>query len=215
MEIFIKALLASRQALLIVFGVSLIIIGLSGGIVYSGWLPVPGLFERFIAGIIGAVLIGLSFLPSRNDVLDGSKISDFCIKITSPDHEEGINGKVKVKGTYEKRWPDNYNLRVLRGYPQGGFVPNSSVTCDHTTKTWVAQDFDIGGDSGDARRIEVWLVGQDGKLLLDTWHENHKVVIDLNRLSSSDSGRNRKWLPPIKGPTRDMHQCAWVAVRRS
>lgn len=101
METVIKALLASRQALLIVFGVCFILIGLAGGIVYSGFLPVSGPLERALAGVIGLILI--SFLSSRNDTLNGSKVGDFGIKIISPDKNEMIGGKIKVNGTYEKR----------------------------------------------------------------------------------------------------------------
>lgn len=213
MEKVVNAILSSRQTLLLLLGVCFVVLAIAGGVTYEQWLPMPGKMERLLAGFSGFVLVGLSFLRPQTDGLSEEQIRSFGITIRSPIEGTEVSGKTHVNGDYKKKWPNNYELVLLRGYPQGGFVPNSAVTCDPEKKSWMAQDFDIGGASGNARRIEAWLIGQDGRVLLDNWAENHKVVRDLN--DAVGSGEKAQWLPPIKAPTKDMHRCAWVSVKRT
>ncbi len=145
----------------------------------------------------------------------GRMIKSLGIKIDYPENNAIITGRTKVSGTIAKPIPKGYELCILRGYPEGGFVPDGYCLCDPDRKTWHVEQFDIGGESGNSRRIEAWLVGRDGRLLLDTWLaalQVHRVT--NSRVEKLAPTERLTWLKPITKETSDMFRCDWINVKR-
>jgi hypothetical protein len=144
-------------------------------------------------------------------------VKAFGVKIRYP-----VNGAVvdvvDVEGSFERLPPPGYELRSLRYYPlEHGFIPHRSIAINRANKTWKVARFDIGGQSGDPRGIEIALAGPDATILLDYWSEAHTVHRDAMDTIRDRTGAygNSKWLPPIKKWTRDLVTCARVEVTRT
>lgn len=136
----------------------------------------------------------------------------FEIRITSPAANQAVD-IITVEGTY-KELPPDYELRTLRYYPdQHGFVPHGNVVINRVQRTWKVNRFDVGGDPGDARGVEIALIGRNAKILLDYWmraHEVHSIVME----KLSEPEKRGKWLPAIKDWPNDLVTCDRVEVRR-
>lgn len=205
----VEVLLTSPN-LILVLSTILVLLGTAGGITYKQWFPIDQVGWRIFIVILGALLFGLYFLlpnkPAKR--LTERSIKSLEIKINYPENNAVITGKTEVRGTISKPIPDGYELRVLRGYPWGGFVPHGHCFYDPDKKTWHVQQFDMGGEKNDVRTIEVWLVGRDGHLLLETWATDHEVHKETNsRLQKLAPTEGLTWLKPIKGGTTDMFRC--------
>jgi hypothetical protein len=142
-------------------------------------------------------------------------IKRFGIRIDQPDNNALVTGKTKIEGSIARPLPEGYELRIMRGYPEGGFVPSTQTLCNHNTQRWLVQEFDIGGKKGDARTIEAWMVGPDGRLLLDTWLAAQRVhfgTVSLVRKIAPDDYVTL--LEPIERGTVDMYRCDWIRVTK-
>jgi hypothetical protein len=201
---------------LLVFGTMFLLLGAGGGVRYKGWFPIDGALWRIVVVATGVVFIGLNFVLRQRPIaaLNPNAVRSLGVKILYPESNATIIGKVDVRGTTAKPLPNGHELRILRGYPHGGFVPNSQ-SLHEDDNGWLVQQFDIGGSKGEPRTIEAWLVGPDGRLLLDTWlaaHEVHRGTISqVEKLAPREPVT---WLKPIKQHTSDMYQCAWVRVTK-
>jgi hypothetical protein len=211
-------ILLTSQNLILVVGAIFVALAAAGGLTYNQWLPIAEDRWRIVMGIFGLVLVVLYFLLPRKAVrrLDDRAIKALGVKITFPEDNSRITGLTDVRGTMEMPIPDGYELRILRGYPQGGLVPNASTLNDPHKKTWLVQQFDIGGSKDEGRRIEAWLVGPDGHLLIDTWLTAHEVHSVTNRRMEILAPSERlTWLKPLKEGTSDMYRCDWIKVTRA
>jgi len=209
--------LLTSSNLLLVLGAIFIALGAAGGVTYNRWFPIDNESWRTVVVATGVIFIVLYFVVRRKPItaLDPRAVKSLGIKIDHPESNATITGKVDVKGTIARPLPNGYELRILRGYPQGGFVPNAQSLCDHDKKTWLVQQFDIGGAKDESRTIEAWLVGPDGRLLLDTWlaaHEVHRGTI--SQVEKFAPNERVTWLKPITQGTSDMYRCAWIKVTR-
>jgi hypothetical protein len=158
------------------------------------------------------------FFPYRKGGLESNTpdAKTFGVRIRYPMSGATVDA-VDVEGSFERLPPLGYELRSLRYYPsQHGFIPHGSIAVDRASKTWKVARFDVGGQSGDCRGIEIAAAGPEAKLLLDYWtdaHEVHREVMKVIRDLTGGYG-NSRWLPPIKAWPRDLLTCARVEVIR-
>ena len=168
-------LLRSRRAFLLVIGTGLFVLALARGVTYRQWLPIDGAPERALLGAFALILFVLGLLLQAPSGMSHRTRRSLGIRILHP-AENAVVDVVDVRGSIAKSLPEGHELRVLRGYPQqGGLVPVVNTTVDVEKGEWLAPGFDIGGTAGDARSIEVWVVGPDGAALLDCWLQAQKA----------------------------------------
>jgi hypothetical protein len=144
-----------------------------------------------------------------------SNIADPGAVIDYPRQGDLVPRKIEVRGRFTNPLPQGYELRLLRGYSDGSFVPNGTLYVDHTRRTWSAQQFDVAGEPGSVRTIEIWLVGFNGRALLDNWLANQQVVSVLHDELKNLGKASKTWLPSIKVATTDMMRCHQIEVVRS
>ncbi len=99
-----EKLLDSLPTLLTVAGVALMVLGLSGGVTYNAWLPIPDANGRIVATVLGVVVAGVgvavylwvqSRRPTRLDP------APYGIRITYPRDGDEVD-VVDVRGTIKK-----------------------------------------------------------------------------------------------------------------
>ncbi len=150
---------------------------------------------------------------NRKDAPEPLDIAPFNIRITSPLSGAEVD-IVTVEGTFDKL-PGDYELRSLRYYPdEHGFVPTGVVVIDHKNKAWKVSRFDVGGASGDARGIEIALVGPNARILLDYWNEAYAVMQQGANQIKALGGKSWKWFKPIKRWPTDLITCHRIEVKR-
>jgi hypothetical protein len=204
----------THSKLCLLLGVLLFVFGASGGVTYNGFAPVSQEWARLSLMGGGILLAAASFLKiDDHKELGPKEISRLGIKIISPQINERIKGTVRVTVTSDKPLPKGYELHVLRGYPRkNGIVPNAKAQKTADKLEWIAHEFDIAGVNDDVRTIEVWLLGEGGKALIENWEKNHNVVVNANR-ELEKLGKNKvAWLDPITRMTPDMHRCQSIVV---
>lgn len=163
------------------------ILAASSGV--KNWAPIEDPVARGALGIGGTVLIllGVGLWLGERRPNQGSKTTNqvpsverLNVRILSHIAGDHIDF-VGVRGTTEKNSiPAAFVLRVLRGYPTiNGFIPESATTVDEHGGAWQAMGIDIGGNPGDRRWIDVWLIGEDGRALLKCREDASEV--DLRR----------------------------------
>jgi hypothetical protein len=204
----------THSKLCLLLGVLLFMFGASGSVTYNEFSLAPQEWAQLSLMAGGVLLAAASFLKIDDHKEIGQKaISKLGIKITSPQINERIKGKIRVTVTSDKPLPKGYELHVLRGYPrQNGIVPSAKAQKAADKLEWVAHEFDIAGVKDDVRTIEVWLIGEGGQALIENWEKNHKVLANANR-ELEKLGKNKfAWLDPITRMTPDMHRCQSIAV---
>jgi len=140
-------------------------------------------------------------------------IQSYGIRITAPTAADPVH-IVDVQGTFQLI-PPAHELRTLRYYPtQNGFVPNGVVAIDRATKTWRVSGFDVGGEPGDERVIEIALAGPNAKILLDYWIQAGVAHSEVQKSLKNATGRYGRWLPPITTWPDDLITCERLVVRR-
>jgi hypothetical protein len=216
----VAGIFAKFPHLLLGIGVVLCILAASTGIPGKLSIPIHG---QLALGILGVALIISAVILY---VLEGRRkheapaaavpsLSLYKAEIHSPTQNTIVGPRIDAHGTVSKA-PPGYAWRVLRGYPKGGVVPNGHIDIDGTGK-WQVLGFEVGGESGknDRRSLELWLVGENGRALLECWKNDHTIhtvaMNDIRRLT----GKYGTWLDPIKTMTTDMVRCAKVDLIRS
>jgi len=202
---------SSKVALLL--GSLLILLGAAGGV--PAYVPVTQMWAQIALIVAGIFIILAGLLKNEaSRELTPSDIAKLGIKIRSPRANDRIERIVRVVVESSKALPKGYELYVLRGYPrENGVVPNAKAQKTINLLEWTVEEFDIAGVKDDVRRIEVWLVGANGRVLLDNWQANHKVLAAANR-KLEDLGQKTGWLPSIQTRTSDMHLCEAIAVTK-
>nr|WP_315243896.1 hypothetical protein [uncultured Albidiferax sp.] len=224
-ELF-KTIVTTPTGLIALFGLLLLVLGASGGVRYSGWLPIEEAGWRVALGLLGAAFLTLaarkSLAATGQALLSEAEVKALGIKISMPRAGDSVSDRVRVTVVSEKPIPKGYELRVLRGYPRvHGVVPHAKLTTSNDKLEWDAYDFDIGGAKGETRSIEAWLVGPDGAALLATWESNHQSTVvvanrEIRRLAGiANLPADERWLPPITTATRDMHKAYSTIVTKA
>jgi hypothetical protein len=213
-EEIVSKLIDSFPALLTVLGVVLVLLGLAGGVSYNQWFPISELEARVAAVVAGTILLGLGFFSWRTRVIV-PKAQSYGIEIDYPKDGDRVD-IVDVRGRIKKPLPEKYTLRVLRIYPgSDSFVPMGEARVEIGKSTWVAEQCNIGGRTGDRRSIGVYLVGPDGVVLLNYFDKAvriHRRVMD--QLKDASGKESTEYLPNIERGTTDMIPCARVSVSR-
>ncbi|OLD24311.1 MAG: hypothetical protein AUJ04_09315 [Acidobacteria bacterium 13_1_40CM_3_55_6] len=212
-----EKLLDSFPTFVTVVGATLIILGLTGGVTYNAWLPIPDMAGRVAAAILGCVIAaaGAGFYfwnqsrkPSRIDP------SAYGIKITHPREGDEVN-TVDVRGTIKQGLPENHTLRLFRIYPGSAKMsPIRKATIVLSDGEWTADHCNAGGKSGDRRSIAAFIVGPSGAALIEYHDEavrvHRKTMRELEQLTKKDRD---DWLPAILVDTPDMVECHRVPIK--
>ena len=214
---FLERIARPLPSLLVILGVAVFVIGLADGVAHDNWLVIKGPAKTFTA-LGGVVIFALGVFFSRRDGISNAipKAKTLKLQIQHPQSGDTVDQKEDVRGTHAaKSLPAGYVLRILRGYPeQGGFIPFGTTTIDFDNGTWQALRFEVGGNPGDRRSIEVWLVGPDGQALLNCWSDCHAIHRKAQNALMAATDKYAEWLPPIKTATRDMVLCQRVSITR-
>ena len=91
---------------------------------------------------------------------------------------------------------------------------HGTVVIDHAKKTWKITRFDVGGEPGDPRGIEICLAGPNARILLDYRNEAHAVHRKAMETILKHTGQYGQWLPAIKGWPSDLVTCDRIEVTR-
>ena len=206
-------LLDRPALLLLLLGTLLFIFGATRGIQFNALLPLTDDVGRYSALGAGALLFLIGIYLVRNNPEAGGG-GNYGITITSPRPNAQVD-RVDVTGEIKRQPPDGYKLMILRIHPdsQGGFVPLKEVKFIDK-KRWVAEQCDIGGKTGDARALGVYLVGKSGQALFGYFRDAADVHNPMKIELEAFSKREQKFLPLIKEKTTDMIEGAEVAVKR-
>jgi hypothetical protein len=220
---------------LIVFGLTAVItiLGILN-VVTIGEFYLKGLFSALLIELVGAV-VGIyrktdffnqtdSAMRDRDDenaqrvsMSNTSGIPDpaaYGVTITQPEPNKAIT-VIDVRGTIRKSPPPGYSLWVFRIYPNDHFIPLRKAWINTQTNTWEALACDIGGKTGDARRLAAYLVGPAGAVLLDYYYKAVGVHNPIRDELSKLTGKDQAWLPLMSVRTPDMVDCVRVPVKRA
>ena len=212
-----EKLLDSFPTLVTVVGAALIVLGLTGGVSYNSWLPIPDM-----AGRVGAVVLGCAMASAGagfylwNQSRRPSRIdpSGYGIKITHPREGDEIN-TVDVRGTIKQALPENHTLRLFRIYPGSAKMsPIGKARIVLSDGEWTAELCNVGGKSGDKRSIAAFIVGPSGAALIE-YHDDaarihRKTMRELEQLTKK---QRDDWLPAIPFDTPDMIECHRVPIK--
>lgn len=140
-------------------------------------------------------------------------MQSYGIRITSPTGTDPVD-VVDLHGMFQLI-PPGHELRTLRYYPRAnGFIPHGAVAIDRPTKTWRVSGFDVGGESGEERGIDIALAGPSAKILLDYWIEANVVHSAVQKALLGATGKLGPWLPPITAWPEDLLTCQRLLVKR-
>ena len=209
----VSKLVESISALLIVLGVILLALGFAGGITYNHWFPITGMDGKYGAIVAGTALTILGvFNRKSNGSIPQARRYD--IKIDYPKEGDSVD-IIDVRGSIKLPLPEGYTLKIFRIYPGSDtLVPVGEGRVNNETKTWVAENCNVGGISGDRRSLGAFLVGPGGKALLNYFSsalDTHQEVLEELKQKAQIQG---KYLPAIQERTPDMIECHRVSVRK-
>jgi len=208
-----EKLLESLPTLLSVAGLGIVVLGVTGGVTYNSWLPIPDANGRVAATAIGSlVLVGgialyvwtTSRKPAQIDA------SPYGIKITKPNKDDVVDF-VDVEGSITKALPEGYSIRIFRLYPgTDRMTPTGSKAKIYLAEgRWEAYRCHAGGRSGEKRFIAAFLVGPSGSALIE-YHDEaaqvHRKTMDQLR-KASEGKEEGDFLPAIYKQTADMDEC--------
>ena len=211
-----EKLLESFPTLLAVGGIALGVLGLAGGVAYNNFLPIPDTAGRLAAGGAGAILLAIGvalYLASQSKRSPRPDIGKYGIKIATPHEQDEIN-TVDVRGVIKSPLPDDYSLRVFRIYPGSErMTPIGKATIDNAAGTWVAENCNAGGKTGDKRSIAAFLVGAAGVALIDYHNDAARVHHKTRDQLRAANGTEGDFLPALPVGQPDMFECHRVPIR--
>lgn len=124
----------------------------------------PWWAKLLAAGGVGTTVLTLFLVPRVPAIAEWSGIT-----IDEPRSGEGVAWSFQVKGRY-KDPPKESELWILTTDSTGQrYWPQSRAIKEESKGVWTAKVTGIGGDPGDRRTFGVFLVGQDGRALLELW----------------------------------------------
>jgi hypothetical protein len=160
-------------------------------------------FERFLAEMRASIAL----LPPPLG------LNRWGISIVSPEEGQVVSRKLTVRGVILEPLPARHSLRILRSHPNSGGLALAGQV-NMRDGAWEALGVDAGGEPGEQRGIEAWVVGPDGDALLEAWDRAAAVHFEVNETLKKATGSFGKWLPYIHKTTGDMTRCARVTVIR-
>lgn len=216
----LKSIITTPAGIVVLLGAVLLGLGAAGGVTYNRFFPIEAPLGRGLLAVLGAALVVAAAVRllgfAGASAPDAARFETLGIRITHPERNDVADGKIRVTVVSDKPLPAGYELRVLRMYDDGGILPDALLGKTASKLEWTAPAFDVAG----APRIGAWLVGPDGRALLDAWlrdHETHRLTLDELRRVAAIANLEPKmiWLRPILARTADMHACACVEVRNA
>ncbi len=207
-------LLDSVPTLLIVLGVAMLLLGLAAGITYKGWFPIQEPSARITAVAAGILMAVVGIVLSYRMGAYVPKAKKYGITITSPQDGDHVN-HLTVRGSIKKALPKGFVLKVLRFYPNNGYVPLSTAVVSVEKGTWEAANCSTGGNPGDTRYLTAYLIGPAGNVLLDYYREASNLHNPMREQLMKLTNLPAEFLPLITEQTPDMVECHRVKVYRS
>ena len=207
-------LLENIPVLLIVSGIILFVLGAFGGISYKEILAIPDTVGRACLMAAGLVVFVIGILlPAQNRTLQPKK---YDIKITSARDNDFLDKKVPFRGTFSKAPPKDYEIYVIRIYPNDDSYYPMRTASMNAAKTWEATDCDLGGNPNDTRIVAVCLGGLSTRAFFDYFkmaEKSHGRTLDLLHKANVMGG---DYLPLIQKGMRptDLIECHRIVVRR-
>jgi hypothetical protein len=212
----VEVLLTSPN-LILVLGAIFKVLGAAGGVTYKKWLTIEEDVWRLFTVIVGIVLIALYFLllDKADKRITERAARSLGIKIDYPENNAVVmDTATEVRGTMAKPKPDGYELYILGRYASG-FTPYARCSYSPDKKKWYVQQLKLSVEKGHNRTFEVWLVGPDGSLLLETWLAAHETQRATNsRLQELAPTEILTWLKPINKATSDMFSCDSIKLNK-
>ena len=141
------------------------------------------LWARLLAtGGVGVTVLTLIFAPRVESPLATTGKRD--IKISTPRGGEVVPWSVPVVGSFE-HLPDGFDLWVITTDASGQRYWPQDRVITRTDGSWSARVQGIGGEPGDRRTFGVFLVGPDGRALLELWKRAaaYRPQLELTRLT--------------------------------
>ena len=213
-EVIVSKVIDSLPTLLIVLGGILILLGLAGGIMYNQWFPVRELGARIAAVVMGLLILLWGYF-SGNKQVTVPATEKYGIKIEHPRNGDRVE-VVDVRGSIKKALPEGHVLKVLRVYPGSeNYIPIGEGRIDIKSGTWMAEQCNIGGKTGDKRWIAAYIVGPGGAALLSYYEKAARVHKSVMNQLRSATGKEGEYLPLMDKRTPDMLECDRVSVTRS
>jgi hypothetical protein len=209
----VTVLSENLSLLLVVVGTLLLLLGLAGGVMHGGWLPIKETPARITAVLVGAIIIGLGIF-SWTSVPKKPNPRTLGIKILYPKDGDHV-GIVDIGGSIAEELPKGYSLAVFKIFPNSRtFAPIGEVMI-LGDGTWKAERCNIGGNAGDRRIVGVYLVGPEARVLLDYFNEagaRHRTTMNALKAATGQAG---DYLPHLTDGTSDLIQCHTVGLYRS
>lgn len=207
MDKFLKTLLKNTPLALIVIGVSLLLLGASGGFEKYG-IKIDRVAWQITLALMGVVVASFGgFLALRGDVVAEASPAQLAkswdLKITSHRNGDQVEPWISLRGTYS-------------GMPDGGsvaIIEQSTVTknwyfrkppfFDEKNHQWFT-DFHLGGAAGQDRILYVAVLGKAARVLQDYYFA-------LEKRASNAAWLDGNWLEET---APDIFRQDQVIVRR-
>jgi hypothetical protein len=165
-----KELLLRPAPFVIMLGLIVLILGLSGGFIYKDYhLPITGV-PQYIGIAVGVLAISFGIFKLFQD----PEVRPHGIAILSP-RDESVPARVTVTGSIRRPIPGHHELWIVRVYRDGEFTPVRRVDVRPHETTWSIRDVDVGGLPGERRRLAAFLVNPAGQTLLEYFREAARI----------------------------------------
>lgn len=180
MDSLLNALIKNTKLAIIIIGLFLMLMGASGGFSKLS-LTVAGPAWKVALFIMGVIVAGFGALliwRTGHEIGEtDSSIYDCALRITFPLEEAGLQGNVKIKGTFQKLPPRDRIWVLERSLTTGLYYFNSRPIFEDENKRWYAE-YTVGGEPGSERVLQIVAVGNAGKALAEYYF---KVIKDTGR----------------------------------
>jgi hypothetical protein len=210
----VAALLENIPVVLVVGGLLLFALGSVGGITYKEILVVPDTVGRVSLIVGGLVLLAMGlWLRGQCKPLQAKA---YGIKITSVRDNDRLDKKASFRGSFSKTPPQDYEIFIVRIYPNDGSYYPMHTASINSDKTWQTIDCDLGGNPGDTRIIAVCLAGVSSRAFFDYFkmaEASHGKALDLMRKANVTGGGYLPVIPKGLRPT-DLIECHRVTIIR-
>jgi hypothetical protein len=212
----VQQLLDDPKSLLIVLGVLVFLLGVSGRVPY---VPISG-HGQTIAQVFGAVLVLFGFFL----VFGTHRSKPYGVEIRYPTGIGTVKQFEDVIVDVKKRLPEEHQLWIVRIYQDDRYYPIKQVKVSREIETYTEKGVEIGGNPGESRDLGAFLFGPAGQALIayqreaaerhNTWVNNCAGKCDTMKPVQDE--RNR-YLPAFRNDTIKLLKtipCHTVSLQR-
>ena len=168
MDKFLKTLLKNTPLALVVIGVSLLLLGASGGFEKYG-VKIEGVGWQVCLALMGVVVASFGgFLAFRGDVATQSGVAQLAkrwdLKITSHRNGDQVDPWISLRGTYSVV-PEVGSVAVIeQSTATKKWYFRKPPFFDEKNRQWFT-DFQLGGAAGQDRVLYIAVLGKTGRVL--------------------------------------------------